>query len=280
MNNELESSPTRDVEPLKDVVDVLNWQKPEAVEETDAERDAAAAAAAPKDAYEVWRAAKTKPNLYNVVKGLEPTIGSVLASMGGGGNPGIRGRARVVAAKAVQTFDPEAGASLPTWVSQQLRQLGRDIRKSNTDIHVPDGVMMDAYAIYRAESELEDELGREPTVEEVSDKAHLSVKRVADVRRKNRRQASESSASGGDEVATVGDGTAVDHYPEAMDYVYRESDTNDRKLMEYTVGYGGAKVLGSKEIMERLRLTPTQLTRRKARLSMRIVEVARNLEEV
>lgn len=279
MSSDPKSSPTRDVEPLKDVTDVLNWQAPESVDETDVEREAAVAAAAPKDSYDVWRAAKTKSNLFAVVKDLEPTIGSVLASMGGGGNPGLRGKARVVAAKAVQTFDPAAGAALPTWVSQQLRQLSRDIRKSNTDIHVPDGVMMDAYAIHRAESELEDELGREPTVEEVSDRAHLSVKRVADVRRKNRRQSSESAATAGDEVAAVG-GISIDHYPEAMDYVYRESDTNDRKLMEYTVGYGGAKVLGSKEIMGRLRLTPTQLTRRKARLSMRIIEVARNLEEV
>lgn len=279
MSSVQELSPTREPgeEPLKSIPEVLGWQAPEKFpDETDEERAVAEAAAADKSPYDTWAADKSQNNLHAVVKSLQPTIGSVLSSIGGN-DPNIRSKARVIAAKAVQTYKPESGASLPTWVSQNLRQLTRDIRKSNSDVRLPEGVQMDAYAIYRAETELADELGREPTVEEISDRAHMSIKRIADVRRKNKRQVAESSTVTEDGASLV-TGSTSDFSQEAMDYVYKESDMNDRKLMEYLMGYGGHDMLDSKQIKQKLKLTDVQLTRRKMRLGMRINETMSNLQ--
>lgn len=277
---EQESSLTKEpTEPLMSVVDVLGWQLPEKFpEQTEEEQGVIEQAIANRTPYQVWKDDPTPSNLHAVVNYLNPTIGSVLSSIGGNA-PNIRSKARVLAAKSVQSFDPSSGASLQTWVSQNLRQLTRDIRKSNSDIQIPEGIQLDAYAIYKAEQELTDELGREPTVQELSDRSHLSIKRITDVRKKNKKQVAEAGTVQEDGSSGITQST-TDYTGEATDYVYNDSDLNDKKIIEYTTGYGGADVLSSKEIMKRLKLTPVQLTRRKARLSQRIMQIVNDLESL
>jgi DNA-directed RNA polymerase specialized sigma subunit len=130
--------------------------------------------------------------LYAVVKHLQPTISSSLASIGGN-DPNVRAKARVVTAKAIQTYDPASGASLPTWVSSQLRQLTRDVGKSNNVLSVPENAQLDAYHLYRTEVELEDELGRSPTVQELADRSAMSIKKIETVRKKIKAIATEGN---------------------------------------------------------------------------------------
>lgn len=262
-------------EPLLSISEVVGLTQPEPIEEI--KEDAPDAGSL--SPYEKWQLFKDSDSLYEVTKSLRPTIDSVVASLGGTGNPQIASKARVIAAKAIQSYDPSAGATLPTWVSQQLRQLTRDIRKSNNLVHIPDGVQLDAYALYRAESEFEDEHGREPTVEELADISHLPVKRILDVRTKMRPIITDAGTET-DEGSSTLQVESSDYTQDALDYVYAESDRNDKKILEYTVGYGGAPVLSNDQIMQKLRLTPVQLSRRKARLSLRINEVIDGLSAV
>jgi DNA-directed RNA polymerase specialized sigma subunit len=270
-------SPTEVVEePLLSISDVVGIEAPEPLVDVGEESDDDISSLSP---YEKWQLFKDNDSLYEVTKSLRPTIDSVVASLGGTGNPQIAAKARVIAAKAVQSYDPSAGATLPTWVSQQLRQLTRDIRKSNSMVHVPDGVQLDGYTLYRAEREFEDEYGREPTVEELADISHLSVKRIKDVRQKMRPVVTDAGTESEDGSSLLSVENS-DYTQDALDYVYAESDRNDRKILEYTVGYGGSSPLDAKQIMQKLKLTPVQLSRRKARLSMRINEVVEGLSAV
>lgn len=263
-------------EPLLSISDVVGIEAPEPLVDVVDESTDNISSLSP---YEKWQLFKDNDSLYEVTKSLRPTIDSVVASLGGTGNPQIAAKARVIAAKAVQSYDPEAGATLPTWVSQQLRQLTRDIRKSNNMVHVPDGVQLDGYTLYRAEKEFEDEHGREPTVEELADISHLSTKRIKDVRNKMRPIVTDAGTESEDGSSLLSVENS-DYTQDALDYVYAESDRNDRKILEYTVGYGGAQPLDTKQIMQKLKLTPVQLSRRKARLSMRINEIVDGLSSV
>lgn len=226
--------------------------------------------------YEVWVMNPTKDNLYDVTESLQPTINAVLASFGSK-DPNIRTKARIAAAKAVQSYDPTRGVSLATWTTQQLRPLGRAIRESNSTLSIPEGIQLDAFALNRHSKELEEELGREPTVEELADRSSISIKRIKDIRKKLRAESTESAFTQ-DDGSSMLKGFAIDNSQEAMDYVYSDSDTVDKKLMEYTVGYGGSDVLDSKTIMKKLNLTPVQLTRRKMRLSKRIHDLIQDLD--
>lgn len=275
--SDVKSYPTEEaVEPLLSISDVVGIEAPEPLEDITTPEDNDINSLSP---YEKWQLYKDPDSLYEVTKSLRPTIDSVVASLGGTGNPQIAAKARVIAAKAIQTYDPSAGATLPTWVSQQLRQLTRDIRKSNSMVYVPDGVQLDGYALYRAEKEFEDEHGREPTVEELADLSHLSIKRIKDVRTKMRPIVTDAGTESEDGSSLLSVENS-DYTQDALDYVYAESDRNDKKILEYTVGYGGTTPLDPKQIMQKLKLTPVQLSRRKARLSMRINEIVDGLSSI
>lgn len=265
-------------EPLMSTIDVLGWKVPEQLENIPAEEEAVAVIKANQSPYDQWRYEPTQNNLYNVVKSLQPTIQASLASMKGM-DPNIKAKARVVAAKAVQSYDPNSGASLPTWVSSQLRQLTRDVRKSNNVLSVPENAQLDAYHIYKTELELEDELGRTPTVQEVADRAGMSIKKISTVKSKIKAVATDAGFESDDGSSIVQNSTN-DYSQEAMDYVYNESDLKDQQLLEHLVGYGGSDIWDNKTIMEKLNLTPVQLSRRKMRLSQRIQSIMTDLETV
>lgn len=276
--SELKSSPQpqNDLEqPINEdlikVTDVLGFQTPEPLIEDDYTQPE------PTTPYEKWKADPSQKNLAEVTRSLRPTIDSVIASMGDAGNPHVRSRANVVAAKAIKTYDPSQGASLATYVSGQLRQLTRDVRKSNNVLSIPEGIQLDGYALYRAEQQFMEDHDREPTVQELADKSHLSVKRIKQIRQKLRATMTDGAATGED-GSSLAAGEETDHSTEALDYVYNDSDVTDQKLLEYTTGYGGETPLSNAEIMRKLKLTPVQLTRRKARLSKRVMDIIHDLE--
>ena len=259
-------------EPTMAITDVLGMQGPEEAIDLSEEE-------LPKDMtpYELYKLNPSKQNLVAVTRQLQPTIDSVIASMGDAGNPHLRSRANVIAAKAIKSYNPESGASLATWVSSQLRQLSRDARKSNNVLSIPEGVQLDSYALYRAEREFMEEHDREPTLKELADLTHLSQKRIAHIRKKVKAVVADGAAVGEDGTE-LAQGSETDHSQEAMDYIYNDSDTTDQKLLEYLLGYGGETPLDNKTIQQKLKLTPVQLTRRKARLAMRFNTIIADLE--
>ena len=201
--------------------------------------------------YYTWTQDPSTDNLAAVLDSLKPTITAAVASYGGAGNPQIMAKARVVAAKAIKNYNPAAGASLPTWVSNQLRQLTRDIRKSGNDLSVAEGIQLDGYRLYQAENEFQDEHGREPTLAELADITHLSTRRIRNIRKKLKAVVMDGAATseaGDSLVSTV----ETDFSKDAIDYVYHEADTTDKKLLEYLTGYGGEDLLDYKTIMLKL----------------------------
>lgn len=268
-----------EAEPLISSVSVLGWQVPEEVEPlTPEEKEEQEAIERSKTPYEIWRDAPTQDNLYNLVDSLKPTIQASVASLGGV-DANIKSRARVIAAKAVQTYDPSKGTSLPTWVSQQIRQITRDIRKSNNILSVPENAQLEAYSLYKTEAELEDELGRPPTVEEIADKAHISVRKIEKLRKKIKAIATDSQMQAEDGSSYV-QGSETDYTPDALDYIYNDSDLKDKQLIEHMFGYGGSEIWDNQQIQNNLKLTPVQFTRRKIRLAGRIQNIMDNLEHV
>ena len=272
-------SDTQETEPLMNVSDVMGWEVPETVQqETEIEKEYKQKLIKDRTPFQVWVDEPTPDNLFSVVNQLQPTIQSVLASYGNT-DPNIKSRARVIAAKAVTTYNPDVGVSLPTWVSNQLRQIVRDIRKSNNTVHVAENAQLEAYHLYRSQLELEEELDREPTLEELSDRANMSIKKIEQVRKKIRPVANESSFDADDGSSGIVNST-TDYTQDAMDYIYNDSDLKDKQLLEHLLGYRGSEVWDSNTIMQKLGLNAVQLSRRKMRLGKRIQQITSDLEKV
>ena len=233
--------------------------------------------------YERWKAEPTPQNMSSVVKSLDGPIRQTLHSMGAGNDPYLLSKARTLAAGAVQTYNPEAGAGLHTWVNRQLMPITRMRREKQTAIKIPESVQLDAYRLMQAEREFEDTHGREPDVEELADAVSMPVSRIAKVRERFVRIMHDDAAgaSGGEEATS---GLAVEHTEpdfgtEAVGYVHHESYYIDRKILEHKTGYGGAEILNGAELAAKLKISPAQVTRRAAKLTYKINQYTRWLED-
>jgi len=213
----------------------------------------------------------TPARLSAVVKSLNPTISYALSSLQSQSDPVMKIKARTLAAKAVQSYDPSHGAALPTWVSSQLLPLRRARRNMQTAVRVPERIHLDAYSLAKAEKDFVDKHNREPDVAELSDFSKMPIRRIAAIRSTMRRTPSETS---------IGEGAPpieTDFTGEAVDYVHQDSDHVDRRILELKTGYGGHEVAPPWRIAEMLKLTPTQLTRRSQRITYRIQNIEKRL---
>jgi DNA-directed RNA polymerase specialized sigma subunit len=226
-------------------------------------------------AYQSYLTDPTPDKLSDVVEQLNPVINYSLSSINATSDNLIRNKARIFAADAVKKYDPAYGAALPTWVSGQLMQLKRFKREVNQPVKVPERVQLDAYTLSRAEQEFMDKFNREPDVEELADYAKMPRKRIEKIRRSFRAMPSQGA---------IGDGLTqheTDFGIEALDYAYKDADKVDRKIIEMKTGYGGRyEPMAPNKISAMLGLTPSQLTRRSIKLSMRIQEIEKNLQDI
>lgn len=211
-----------------------------------------------------------------VVKALQPHIDYSVQSIGAHGDPYVRTMANVLAAKAVKNYNPEmpGAAGLHTHVKNQLQQLTRINRRSRSVLQVPERSQMDAFALAKARRTFEDQHGREPDTGELADHSGFSIKRIERVTRQTRPTPGEAA------FETDHEKDATDFTPEAVDYVYHDADHVDRKILEHKIGFGGAELLPPHVVAQKLGLTPSQLSRRSARLSLKINELEQSLRKL
>lgn len=221
-----------------------------------------------KEAYELYAQNPNNETLFGAVKSLDKTINYTLSSLNSADNPVLRSKALVYTANAIKKYDPTAGAALPTFVTSELRRLVRDQRNINAPIKIPDRVMLDNYAISKAEKEFEEQRGREPDLLELADYSGISLRRIKKI--KKQMPATPTEEAFGESGLS---GEESDYSNEAMNMVYHDSDHVDRKIMEFRMGYGSSKVIPTPEISSRLKISPSQITRRAQRLSMRILNI-------
>lgn len=224
-------------------------------------------------AHAAYKAAPTPESLHTVVQTLEPTVGYTLAALGAHGDPLIRSKAMLATAEAVQSYDPTKGASLPTYVTSQLRQLTRDIRQQRNPIAIPERLQLDRYSLEKAKKSFVDKHGRDPDMLELADHTGLPLKRIQKI------HAGEMS------MGTEGeDGHAAHSEPdfeqEALHYVYHDADHTDRRVLDLRTGFAGHPIMEAKDVAVVLGLTPSQLSRRSARLATKVQKIHESLMKI
>jgi DNA-directed RNA polymerase specialized sigma subunit len=130
---------------------------------------------------EVYRRWKEKPeeqkNIDDILGSMSPLIDRTVRSIQGDSSGYLRTQGKILAMKSLAKYDPER-ASLATYLSQQLLPLRRTSRQQMNLLGVPDRMMTSASQLQSAETEFEYEHGRLPTVQELSDKLHISRKQI------------------------------------------------------------------------------------------------------
>lgn len=221
--------------------------------------------------YTAWKQKPGPDTLQPLLKKLDPVLDTAIHTYGlGSSGDLIRGKAKIIAAKAIPRYDPDS-AKLNSFLYAQLQGLRRVAQKQQSPIRIPERVLLDQQRLFEAEGNLKDELGREPDDVELSDYLSLPIKKIEYIRKFKPARA-EGSLVGKDDD---GQDTKIDPsvwvpgkqgFDPWTDFVYHSLEPTDRVIFERTVGLHGKRPLQTKEIAKILRITPSAVSQRKTKI--------------
>lgn len=227
-------------------------------------------------AYADWLRDKSPANMSKVLDALSPTINSEITRYAGPSSL-LRSKAKVLAIKAVKSFDPMSGARLNSWVVTGLKPLSR-YGIQQRDIHVPEVAARQAAAVNAATERLIDELGRDPTDEELADELGISSKRVHAVREK----AMASMHSGAfdesvsDDASSIPGVSKTDPMDFAREAVYRDLSPDDKLIFDSATGSHGVKPMKAIDVAAKLGVSPATVSQRAKVIGEQLSYVANN----
>lgn len=227
--------------------------------------------------YPQWQQSQT-PDLNTKLLGtVQPIIDTAVSSYAGSNaSPTIKNRARLMALKALQTYDPKRG-NIKTHLLSQLQSLRRLSAKEQNIISIPEQVGLDFQRLSSAENELRDALSRDPTDDEIADATGLSTRRIKKIRMFNQPVAEGMTAlqAGTSEDAANTDVASVlpnytKHTDAWMDFVYGDLSPTDKLIMDMTLGRNGRRRASTQDIARRLNVSPGAVSQRAAKIQSMI----------
>ena len=222
-------------------------------------------------AYRAWHTARNPETAGALLKQLNPVLDKAVTSYGGGSkSANLRSRARQIALDSLESYDP-AKAKLQTHLMNQLKGLRRYAAQSQQILSVPEQVMLDNQHLYRAEQDLSDRLGRDPSDRELSDQTGISLKRLTYVRQ-YQRPVAEGTITASTESEGGPLSPAVEHQDPSgwLEFVYSDLNEVDKAIMEYTLGLHGTNKLPTMEIAKKLNISPGAVSQRAQRIQMKL----------
>jgi len=168
---------------------------------------------------------------------------------------------KVLAATAIRSFDPKAGAALATHVTNQLQKLSRTVYTHTQAARLPEHKVIGMVTFHTAQEQLKNELGHDPSAGELADHLGWGTDRVQEFQRAYGRK--EMLSSGEFNPANF---PIADVHDPLASFVYHDMAPPQQRLFERITGFGGNKVLSNQEIMDKFKLTQGQLSYQKRKL--------------
>ena len=216
-----------------------------------------------REAWEQWQRTRSPQDLQRVLNRLQPIIAREVNRWAGSLSRGtLELKAKALAVKAIQSYNPAMGTTLSTHVTNQLQKLSRTVYTHTQAARLPEHKAVAMTSFNAAHEMLNSELGRTPTVLELAEHLGWSKMRTGQFQQAYERK----------ELLTSGEfrpsSFAVNDFQQdpMVDFVYYDMSPANQKLFEHVTGYGGAKVLSNKELMDKFKLTQGQLSYRKRKL--------------
>lgn len=194
-------------------------------------------------------------------------------------DPLMRGRAKQILYKTLPNYSPDKGP-IASYVWTNLQRLQRYLTKQQNVIKLSEADAMAARHLESVEKELMDELGREPTDEELADKLGISVRRIGQLRRRAL-SGFEGSFEQEDEDSGIGTLPSVQvSLPTkklAQTLYDATEDTIDKYILERAYGLNGRRVQSLAEIAQSLGRSKSAVSQRLAAINEQLMLLKRSL---
>ena len=216
-----------------------------------------------------WQKTKS-PELFAALYGrYQPLIGSVVSKYRTTGlaPATLRANANVQLLKAFESYDGSHNTQPITHIYNALNKVQRLASESLLSGHIPEARNMKRATFAIVKENLQDQLGREASVDELSDELAWSPR---ETQRMLSEEKGETTASG---AAFDFYGSSTKQMPkdvELIQYMYHELNPTQKIIFEHTFPYYGKQQMNNKELAKILSTSEMAIHREKKKMSDKI----------
>lgn len=222
-----------------------------------------------------WQKDKGNKKLTSeVLKRMQPTISAAINSYAPGMERQLSVRAAKLTLGALETFDQSRGVAPSTYVFHNLKRLNRLGARAQNIIPQSEYASAERKAVMSVFDKFVDDRGREPSMEELADRTGISVKRLSRILDQGAVVSESSTLTDDSRKDTQASSTLTD--ADYYAYVYASVDPVSQKIMEWSSGLKGGRVLSNNQIADRLHISPAAVSQRKTKIQ-RLLSDARSL---
>lgn len=213
------------------------------------------------EAWEKWHASQSPMDLQELITKLNPLIQSEVNRRAGTlARPMLVTQARVLAVKAIKSFDPARGVKLSTHVTNQLQKLSRVNYAHQNAARIPEHSMLQFHTYRVAKEDFQTDNGRDPSISELADSLKWSTKKLEQFQTQFERSELLESKE------TPSDMFVPHNHDPRIDYVYYSLSPQQQRIFEYTTGYLGTPIIKSAAIKTKLGITQGVLSYEKNKI--------------
>lgn len=225
-------------------------------------------------AYNAWVVDQNPHTMAGLVEAFMPTVNAEIMQYSGPKEL-LRSRGRYLVTQAIRSYNPMGNAKLNSWVVTNLKQLSR-YGKRLRPVRASEAMLRNAAELASVERRLEDDLGRKPTDEELTDETGWSAKALAEIRKSAVASVSGGAESDADEEGGAGEPglRRPDSARYAAEAVYMGLDDRDKAIFDAKTGLYGAPTQSGSSLADMLKISPAAISQRSAAIGRQISDFA------
>ena len=170
-----------------------------------------------------------------------------------------------LAKTAAESFDESKGLKFSTHLVSSLKKLSRISTKYGGILRVPENKQFKIQKMNKKEEELRNDLGRDPTLSELSEACGMGLSEVTGLKKSRKKEVNVTNLA----FAPVFVEGQNDDW---VHFVYHDLPARDKLILEHKTGFGGKELKSNEELAKMLNTSSSTISNRVNIISDKIAE--------